>query len=404
MFSKKIKVSLISLICCSYSLLFSEVFFSGIAGGKIKITPDNSEDTLKPAMSAQGFFASQANFSQNIWSRMSFSVDTQNLISTAPFAKTESLFQIDELSLTFRHKIDSLSNYFSVFMGSYDPVGSDIFLQRQFGIRPITSKITETWLGTNSKLIYPQSGIGLCNIVRFKAPVATGIYAYVNHEDPNYYVVNADVRVGGTQRYITYDFATGVGAPVATKKYDDILLSVEKINWHAGTTILFGNNYTFSTFFQTGLEKGLFSTSDDNQLLDFDNLFLLIEPRIMGRDIKTHITLFNFPEKTSSNLFYVKGKLGLSANVFTDKLSSRNSGFDYGVNVSFSFQNISLTNMNDIPNAFENSEYSILFTPSVSAKISKGEFNSMLSINFMAFINSNLGTPIQLNLAYKTNF
>ena len=53
------------------------------------------------------------------------------------------IIEIDEFSIIKRGVLNDSSNYFSVFMGTYDPIGSDIFLQRYFGITPIASKIAD---------------------------------------------------------------------------------------------------------------------------------------------------------------------------------------------------------------------------------------------------------------------
>ena len=80
---------------------------------------------------------------------------------------TDSKFKIDEISVVFRSKGLNSTNYFSIFMGTYEPIGSDIFLRRQFGIQPIMSKITESWLGIAGSVIYPLFGMGIADVVHF---------------------------------------------------------------------------------------------------------------------------------------------------------------------------------------------------------------------------------------------
>ena len=128
--------------------LFAEPAFSGYSGGKVNYAA-NEEETEKydPDLTLQAFFQGQFNFSQNMWGRLEFSIDTGDFLSKELFHKTSATFEIDELSLIFKSNSDSDANYFSIFMGTYDPIGSDIFLQRYFGIQPIASKITESWLG-----------------------------------------------------------------------------------------------------------------------------------------------------------------------------------------------------------------------------------------------------------------
>ena len=110
--------------------LFAATSFSGYAGGKLNYAANPEEEEFNPDLKLQAFFAGQFNFSQNIWSHLEFSINTGDFLSQSIFHETESLFQIDELSLIGRANLYSCAHYFSIFMGTYDPIGSDVFLQR----------------------------------------------------------------------------------------------------------------------------------------------------------------------------------------------------------------------------------------------------------------------------------
>lgn len=404
MFSRKIKGIFLSvLLCLSIFPVFSESFFSGIAGGKLKMTPDFEGESVKPAMTLQAFFSGQINFSQNAWSHMEFSIDTKNLVSETLFDSTDALFQVDELSVIFRHNIETISNYLSVFMGTYDPIGSDIFLQRQFGISPITSKITESWLGMAGSLLYPHFGAGISDVLRFSSPYAAGLYAYVNHEDADYFVFNADARFGGTKRFFTFDLAAGIGAPLATKKYEDAVLVVEKVNWHAGTTMLLGNNYTPALFVQAGVYNAVFKSHEEKEF-NWNDLYFLVEPRFSYKGVKMHFSVFCLPQKTVNNLLFVNDKIGFNFNFFTDTMNTRNTGADFGMNTAFTIKELSLGEIKNIPQALLSRNFNLHITPYVSSKFMSGEVHSMLSFNIMEFFQTNWGESLQLNVSYKTYF
>lgn len=398
------KISISGCILFLTVNLFCETFFSGIAGGIVKVKAEKSEESVKPAVLLDAYFSGQANLSQNIWSRISLSLQTDNLMENAPFGTTASLFQVDEISLTIRQKIDSFNNYFSLYMGAYEPIGSDLFLTRQFGISSISSRITETWQNVSGNLLFNQSGFGLCDIMRFKAPVALGIYAYMNSNSENLHVVNTDFRLGGTQRFLTFDIDLGLGAPVSKGKYEDVLFSIEKIHWHTGATILIGNNYTSALFIQGGILKGLFTTNEGIKTIDKDDIYFLLEPRFTGKTVKTHVSFFFLPPETVSSLFFVNGQLGTNLNVFSDKLSSRNTGFDAGINASFTFNNLTLNNLETILDSFKALNFNVHVTPYISAKIAKGEINSMVSLNVMGLISSQIQDSISLSFGYKSSF
>lgn len=404
MFSTK-KILITGLLFYISLNLFCETFFSGIAGGIIKVKAEqNAENNIKPAVLLDAYLSGQANFSQNVWSRISFSLQTDNLMENAPFGKTTSLFQVDEVSFTIRQKIDSFNNYFSLYMGNYEPIGSDLFLTRQFGISPISSRITETWQNVSGNLLFNQSGFGLCDIMRFKGPVALGIYAYMNNTSENTHSVNTDFRLGGTQRFLTFDINLGLGAPVAKGKYDDVLFAVEKINWHTGATFLIGNYYTSSLFIQGGILKGLFTTGQGINKIDKDDIYFLIEPRFTGKTVKTHLSFFFLPPETVSSLFFVNGQLGANLNIFTDKLRSRNTGFDMGLNTGLTFNNLTLNNLETWMTSVKSMDFQLYVTPYISAKIAEGEINSMVSLNVMGLISSKIQDSVTVNIGYKSSF
>ncbi len=139
-------------------------------------------EKFKPAMDLEGFFAGQFNFSPNTWTHLEFSVDTENLLGDTLFHEAPAEFQLDELSLTTRAKQESVSNYFSVYMGNYDPIGSDVFLRRYYGIDSIASRLTDSFLGLNGSLLYPHFGVGISDVIKFNSPITIGFYAYVNKE------------------------------------------------------------------------------------------------------------------------------------------------------------------------------------------------------------------------------
>ena len=65
-------------------------------------------------------------------------------------------------------------------MGEYDPVGSDIFLQRQFGIPSFSSRLTESICGVSRAKIYEMSGIGGTYIIKLPQNLTFGANLYYN--------------------------------------------------------------------------------------------------------------------------------------------------------------------------------------------------------------------------------
>ena len=205
-------------------------------------------------------------------------------------------------------------------MGTYDSIGSDIFLLRYFSIQPIASKLTESWLGLAGSILYPHFGFGVSDIVKlYQVPVAFGGYAYLNHENDKFYVFNIDGRAACAFPYFTCDFAFGMGAPLENSYYgEDLILAISSLYWHAGTTMLIGNNYIPSLFFQAGLFNARLTKTDGLSIDKNNDIYILLEPRFYIKDTHLTVSLYNLPARTAENLLFIDDTLGLDFNFYSD--------------------------------------------------------------------------------------
>lgn len=407
---KKLIFSTVSLLFLS-SAIFASTFFSGLAGGKIGYTSDQTttkdgKNIIDPELKLQAFFAGQFNFTQNTWARMELSIDTEDFINQSLFTSTDSSFQIDELSFTARNQTLKLSNYFSAFMGTYDPIGSDIFLQRYFPTGEISSRLTDSWLGLDGSILYPHFGIGISDVMRlYNQPVAFGGYLYLNHEDRKYYVLNSDLRFACNYRYITCDFATGIGTPLSNKyKGQPVILAIEKIYWHCGTTLLVGNSYTQSLYAQAGIFNiELKAEKKINPETLINDTYLLLEPRFLFGKTHLNLTLFTLPAATVKKIQYIDDTLGADINFYSENLSFTGSPFTIGLHTQLSFENKNLTNLKDFPDFFKKKTrcYNINVMPYVSTTFLSGQLNSMLKIDCMKFADAAWYEAFSADIGYK---
>lgn len=403
--TKKITLILLTL-CLFYTINVSaSSFFTGYAGAKLNYSANKEAQNYDPDLKLQAFFAGQFNFTQNLWSHLEFSIDTNDFLSETIFNKVDSFFQIDEISMTARGNLSTADNYFSLYMGAFEPIGSDIFLQRYFTINPIASKIADSYLGLAGSLLYPHFGIGISDVIRFyDAPIAFGGYLYVNHEDAKFYVLNADLRFACAFRYFTCDFAAGIGTPLANNyNGQDVILAIEKVYWHAGTTLLFGNNYTTSLFIQAGINNASFSASSNKSYISVKDLYLLFEPRFYIQGSHFNITLFSLPPKTVSSLLFVDDSLGIDCNLYSDTLLIGNKTFTLGSHLSFSLIDKSILSFGDINNIFSNG-YNINITPYISTQLLSGEIHIQANVRIMDFAREQGAKAISLDIGYRTNF
>lgn len=410
---KYLLVSILSVFLFSYGN--ASTFFSGYAGGKASLSLDNTKQVSNPDfpeiinLKLQAFFASQFNFTQNAWSHLEFSIDTDNLVSETIFKKTPAEFQIDELSFVLRAPILSSTNYFSFYLGTYDPIGSDIFLQRYLNSEPIASKITDSWLGMANTILYPHWGVGMADIVRINnLPIAAGAYFYINHEnnhgDENYYQPIIDFRFACLFRYITLDFSGGIGAPIISNPGNGYISAIDRINAHFGTTMLIGNRFTTSLFFQGGLYNLEFTETSFTP----EDLYLLFEPRFNLGNIKAHLALFSLPQKTVKSLFYVDDSLGMNLNIFTDNLILFSKEYSTGCHFAIGLEDKNLIDIisESINGSMDTAAYTsaldIVVSPYISTYLFSGLLHLQGKIRPLRF--TNWKNPISIDIGYKTQF
>ncbi|MBP5519601.1 MAG: hypothetical protein J6X84_03370 [Treponema sp.] len=396
---------LIAAVFLISSRLFAATSFSGYAGAKLNYSPNPESEDYDPDLKLQAFFAGQFNFSQNVWSHLEFSINTGDFFAQSFFHETDSKFQVDELSLIMRANMYSCANYFSMFMGTYDPIGSDVFLQRYFNIKPISSKITESYLGLAGSILYPHFGIGISDIIKFyNKPIAFGGYLYVNHEDEDNYVFNADLRFATVLRFLTFDFAGGIGIPLSDKyKGEEVILAIEKIYWHAGTTMLLGNNYTTSLFLQAGIYNASFTKKQDSSVISPNEIYLLAEPRFLLGKGHLNISVFSLPPETVKKLLFVDDTLGVDVNIYGESSTSGSKEVNFGTHVCLSFIDKNFEDLQDIQNINSNG-YNLNITPYFSTTFLSGELHLQGTLRIKEFINGNAGRGISVDLGYRTKF
>lgn len=397
-------ISSVIFILCT-AAVFSESFFSGYTGGKLTYSAEQEADEYNPELRLQAFFQGQFNYSENLWSHIEFSINTDDFISEELFHSTGSDFSIDEISLISKAQIEDSTNYLSLFMGTYDPIGSDIFLRRYFATEPIASKITESWLGMAGSILYPHFGLGLSDVLRLhKTPAAVGFYTYLNHEDQKYFVLNADLRFALVYRYLSFDIAGGIGAPLSDRyENEDVWLAVDKVYWHAGTTLLLGNNYTQSLFIQAGLFNAPFTRSSKTINATANDIYLLVEPRFIIGPTHINISVYSFPEDTVKKLSTVVDTLGANINFFADSLAIGRKIFSFGTHVSYSLPGKTFLDLKQ-PMELLKSEFNVTMTPYIYTNFLSGQLHFQGTVNFVELTKGPWYKSITADIGFRTNF
>lgn len=399
----KLFISSLLILLFPLTKICATTFFSGYTGLKINYSGNESSLTYDPDLKLQAFFAGQFNFSENILAHAEFSIDTGDFISENIFHQTSSFFTIDEISLIIRGKLNGSNNYFSAFLGTYDPVGSDVFLQRYFGIQPIASNLTQSWLGLSGSILYPQRGFGLSDVIALNnTPLAFGAYLYLNHEDLKFFVFNADLRAAAAFRYLTFDFACGLGAPLADKyQGKDIILAIEKLYWHAGTTILLGNNYTQSLFLQAGIFNASFTTATTISM-GKDDIYLLFEPRFKTEKVHFNLTAYSIPQATVDKMLFIDDTLGIDFNIYSDHMRIGTNTFTIGTHASVSFPNKTIFDIAEIANSMNPQNMNLNITGYASTNFLAGELHMMIKLKLSDFFNNKWYNSLGADIGFRT--
>lgn len=385
--------------------LCASSFFTANAGGRLNYTSKPDAVEYDPSICMEAFLESQFNFSETLWSHLNFSFKTQDFLANSIFNPTDAKFKIDEISIISSSKIENSTNYFGLYMGSYDPVGSDFFFQRYFGQQPLASKLTESWLGKASSVLYPHFGIGVSDVIKFNAkPMALGFYAYFNNEDDKYYVFNADLRYACVYRYLSLDVAGGIGLPLADNyNGTDAIMVIEKIYWHAGATLLLGNNYTQSLFIQGGLFNASFTKRDEGIIASPDDFFIFIEPRFRIKNTHLNISLYSLPQQTVEQLLFVKDTLGININIYNDTLSWGEQKINAGTNFAVSFPERTFMDLATVAQDFQTMNFNMCVTPYVSTNILSAQVHAQATVEIMDFFRGNWNNAFSIDLGIRVS-
>ena len=260
--SQKKVIAILFCILLFIHTIFATPYFNGTMGigGRFQPIPEKF-----PALLMDAYFAGQFDLSSSVTLRTSLSMyTTESIIKESIFQNTPSIFNLDEVSLTYRGSVGAISHYLGIYLGEYDPVGSDIFLQRQFGIPSFASRLTETICGISKAKIYDMTGIGGTYTVRFPQNLALGVNVYYNKakdwtsitvgesldssDDVFAESLNTDLRFAGAWRAAALDLSLGLTMPMKKEiTFEDgntqkVILLIERADMHAGLTAYFGSS------------------------------------------------------------------------------------------------------------------------------------------------------------------
>jgi hypothetical protein len=403
---KKILCAIAAAFAMTTLFALDSPFFSGYAGIMGDITNDSSSTTFAPQMTTQAFFAGQFEFGGCFLLRSELSLKTDDILKNGLFKETDSKFKVNELSITFHQRSLSASHFISLFLGNYEPIGSDVFLQRQFGIKPITSLVTESWNGMCGSSVYPFYGMGGSYVVRFEQPFAVGLYAFANNDDTtSENVLNLDLRFACVLRNFSFDFSAGLAFPheqSISETGEKVVLLIRTETLHAGFNMLLGNRYALSLFIQAGFSNLDLSPDDGSTLsIDSDNLYVFFEPRLATRQFTLNLSVFSIPQESIDDMLYLHDTLGANLCIVTDHLYLENTNFTFGIHTTLSFPSKSIMDaIEDYANILS-WDRKLYVTPFTSMPLLNGELKSSVSVSCLD-LASDWKSAIKATVGFKT--
>lgn len=314
--------------------------FSGEIGGSAGVDFDipTSGSNVGFKVPLAGFAAVQANLADWCAFRGELSIDASNFEFDDIFGSALSTIKLNELSVTLIRRSVTASSFISAFLGSYEQVGSDAFLMRQFGIEPISSGLSKSATNLSGISILPTRGAGLSYIVNFdKAPIATGGYIYFGKNKVKDWTLNLDTRFSFVSNLATLDFVAGIGAPLQDSYNNkDVVLMIDTICLRTGINFLLGSKFTHGLLLQAGLQD-IVVKGGGMGTINGDSIRFLIEPRINCRKFQFRFTAYAYDAESVKELLYLQNEFGAAITFFKDDIETKSGFITLGIHAIGAF-------------------------------------------------------------------
>lgn len=417
------KYFLTSILILTLSLTFAAPAFNSYAGASLEVVP-NEERGI--ALNANGVFVGQYSLDNSFTLKGNFNVKTEDIINGGLFQDTLAYFTIKELSATYRFIAENLNQQASIFIGKFESFGSDAFIKKYFGSNNFTSPILLPDLDLDTVGIYDFSGVGLAYSIKLASPKAFGVYLYYNKEksEKNSTIleenstssedttentneetestetnkkpkvlgkINGDLRFSAAWDSLILDVDFGITLPIETEDDagNEVLVLIRRADFHAGVSMLLGNNPITNLFLQVGILKLQAKPMPDTQILSLSDIYLYMEPRFTTEFLKCNVAFFCLPKPALKNLKYIKNPIGCNLTFASQPLIILNQNGDFGCHFTVSSaSNLSSINLNSFD--FQISPYLNLYMFGGTVDLSSTIYPLKLK-DFDEFISVSLG-------------
>ena len=361
---------------------------STFAGAEIAFIPVKNDT---PQLKLNGVFAAQYNMNNNAIFRGNFGIRTDDIIENGFFQDTPSFFTINELSMSYKLPTSVITQNIAIFMGQYESLGSDEFLQKNFSTFNYASPIFSKKLSVYSEGLVTYSGIGLSYSMKFQSPKALGFYFYYDKKY-NYNFLNFDLRFASAWDSVLFDIGAGAALPLESTDSNDseVFLLIRRCDIHAGFSLLLGNNPVTNLFIQAGLQRIQIKPMPDTKTISLKDLFLFVEPRFTGNYLRCNVSFFCIPETQVAELPYIPQPIGCDIHLSSPEFILINRQSTFGLHAAVA---CGLTDDYKIHNL------DIQVTPYLDCDVLGGTFDLMFEFHPMSY--KDIGKFFNFSLSYK---
>lgn len=390
------------------SLLHATPSFSGVAAGSIgidgKIQLDNGDSDWNLPIALFGAF--QADFTEWFTTHAEIEIRAKDFPLQDIFSGNEAVFKVHELSAIFSRRAITSTHYFSIYFGSYEALGTDTFLMRQFGIDQISSPLAKSVTNISGVPLYSSTGGGISYIARLdKAPVANGCYIYLNNQNDGKLALNLDYRLAVATDIFTMDFIAGLGSMVRDKgEHDDeYIIAIKTLTLHTGLNMFLGNKYTHGLLLQAGLNNLVLNGKNSLKIDDSDISFF-IEPRIRAKKLGVNVSAYALSQESVDDLLYLTDRLGAAATLYFDDIETKRFPILLGVHLIGSIADMGITDLFGGEN-LDGMKFNVFLTPYIEIPFSKNSnFETMLQIGMLDVASSSRALNFKVVAGYRKVF
>lgn len=328
----------------------------------------------------QNFISIQLAPVDNFFIKTNFSVSTE---ATSIFSQNTNLQAnafLNEFSLSY-YPESSNTNFFSLFVNSYDNIGTGSYLTKYLGLKDSHSYILDSFSGFTGNALYSMDGIGLGYTKKIKDFSLFSAYFHTDNNSSDFKFVTDFRYAIGLDKFSA---DTLLGLQINTEKTDGFIFAVKDAELKSAIELFYKKEDETEFYAQFALSNAKISTSEKFFNTDCFSAFfeyrLKLEQLLPLEPAYCNISLFVLPQDYSiDGLYFIKNKVGANIAILFE--SPLGKSFDLGMNLEVSGKDLLLSDIISDPiGSIENIDFHLI--PFFDFDFNNGRLKSACSFNF----------------------